>query len=161
MCVDKLKKKTINLRIFIWLGFLNSHWKDWCWSWSSNTLASWCEELTPYLMLGKIKAGREGDGRGWDGWMASLTGYTWVWASSRGWWWTGKPGVLPSRALQSQTQLCDWTELNWWHWFSNSASHNHFKLWNVGAEAYVSWDVSFVLSLFQLELWFLSILHTW
>ena len=42
------------------------------------------------------KAGGEGDDRGWDGWMASLTQWTWVWASYRRWWWTGKPGVLQS-----------------------------------------------------------------
>ena len=45
------------------------------------------------LMLGKIEAGRR-DVRGWDGWMASPTQWTWVWASSGSWWWTGKPGVL-------------------------------------------------------------------
>ena len=50
----------------------------------------------------RVKAG-EGDGRGWDGWMASLTWWTWVWASSRSWWWTGKPGVTESAT----------TELNW------------------------------------------------
>ena len=47
--------------------------------------------------------------RGWDGWMASPTQWTWVWASSGSWWWTGKPGVLQSMGLQSQTRLSDWT----------------------------------------------------
>ena len=51
------------------------------------------------LMLGKMKAG-EGNGRGWDGWMALLTQWTWVWVSSGSWWWTGKPGVLQSMGLQ-------------------------------------------------------------
>ena len=55
---------------------LNIHWKDWCWSWNSNTLATWCEELThlkrPWCWE-ILKAGREGDNRGWDGWMASPT----------------------------------------------------------------------------------------
>ena len=46
------------------------------------------------LMLGKIEDRRRGDNRGWDGWMAPLTRWTWVWASSRSWWWTGKSGVL-------------------------------------------------------------------
>ena len=46
----------------------------------------WCWE--------RLKAGEERDDRGWDGWMASLTRWTWVWASSGNWWWTGKPGVL-------------------------------------------------------------------
>ena len=46
------------------------------------------------LMPGKIKVGGEGDDRGWDGWMASQTQWTWVWVNSRNWWWTGRPGVL-------------------------------------------------------------------
>ena len=78
---------------------LSVNWKDWCWSWNSNTLATSCKELThwkrPWLWE-KLKAGGEGDNRGWDGWMASPTWQTWVWASSRSWWWTGKPGVLQS-----------------------------------------------------------------
>ena len=53
------------------------------------------------LMLRKIEAGGEGDDRGWDGWTASLTQCTWVWASSRRWWRTGKPGVLQSIGLQN------------------------------------------------------------
>ena len=47
-----------------------------------------------------LKAGGEGDDRGWNGWMASPTWWTWVWASSRSWWWTRKPGVLQSMGLQ-------------------------------------------------------------
>ena len=54
----------------------------------------------------------KGDDRGWDGWMASLTQWTWVWASPRSWWWTGEPGVLQS--MGSQRVRHDWaTELNW------------------------------------------------
>ena len=60
---------------------LNIHWKDWCWSGNSNTLATWCEELThlkrPWSWE-KLKAGREGDYRGWDGWMASPTELSWT-----------------------------------------------------------------------------------
>ena len=57
----------------------------------------------------RLKAGGEGDNRGWDGWMASPTRWTWVWAS---WWWTGKPGVLQSMGLQRVGH--DWAiELNW------------------------------------------------
>ena len=60
-----------------------------------------------------LHAGRERDDRGWDGWMASLTQWTWAWASSGSWWWTGKPGVLQSMGLQRIRH--DWvTELNWW-----------------------------------------------
>ena len=62
-----------------------------------NGLANWCKELTHLKRprcWEKLKAGREGDNRGWDGWMASLTRWTWVWVSSGSCWWTGKPGVL-------------------------------------------------------------------
>ena len=63
-------------------------------------------------VLGKIEVKRRRDSRGWDGWMASLTPWTWVWASSRSWWWTMKPGVLQS--MGSQRVGHDWvTELNW------------------------------------------------
>ena len=58
---------------------LNIHWKDWCWSWNCNTLTTWCEELThlkrPWCWE-RLRAGGEGDDRGWDGWMASLTQWT-------------------------------------------------------------------------------------
>ena len=73
---------------------LNIHWKDWCLSWNSNTLATWCEELTHLKRPWFWKVGGEGDDRGWDGWMASPTRWTWVWASSRSWLWTGMSGVL-------------------------------------------------------------------
>ena len=67
------------------------------------------------VMLGKIEGG-EGDDRGWDGWMASPTQWTWVWVDSGIWWWTGRPGMLWFMRLQSWTWLNDWTELNWWRW---------------------------------------------
>ena len=64
------------------------------------------------LMLEKIEGGQRRDDRGWDGWMASPTQWTWVWVSSRSWWWTGRPGVLQS--IGSQQVGCDWaTELKW------------------------------------------------
>jgi len=90
------------------------HWKDWCWSWNSNTLATSCEELThlkrPWCWE-RLRAGGEGDGRGWDGWMASPTWWTWVLVDSGSWWWTGKPGML--RFVGSQRVRHDWvTELN-------------------------------------------------
>ena len=65
-------------------SFLNIHWKDWCWRWSSNTLATWLE-LTHWKRpwcWERLKVGREGDDRGWDVWVASLTWWTWVWVSS-------------------------------------------------------------------------------
>ena len=60
----------------------------WCWSWNANTLATWCEELTRWKRpwcWERLKVGGEGDDRGWDGWMAPLTWWTWVWVSSRSW----------------------------------------------------------------------------
>ena len=65
---------------------LNIHWKDWCWSWNYNTLVTWCKDPTHWKRLWcweKLKAGGEVDDRGWDGWMASLTQWTWVWGNSR------------------------------------------------------------------------------
>ena len=55
---------------------------------------------------------KEGNDRGWDGWMASPTPQIWIWASSGSWWWTGRPGVLQSIGLWRVRH--DWaTELNW------------------------------------------------
>ena len=73
----------------------------------------WCEELTHLKRprcWERLKAGGEGGNRGWDGWMASLTRWTWVWARSRSWWWAGRPGLLQS--MGSQRVGHDWvTEL--------------------------------------------------
>ena len=74
-----------------------------------------CEELThlkrPWCWE-RLRAGGEGDDRGWDGWMASPTQWTWVWVNSWSWWWTGRPGVLQS--MGSQRVGHNWaTELNW------------------------------------------------
>ena len=92
----------------------NIHWKDWCWSWNYNTLATWWEELTHWERLWcweRLKA-REGDNRGWDGWMASLTQWTRVWVNSGSWWWTGRPSALRFMGLQRVWH--DWaTALNW------------------------------------------------
>ena len=100
------------------------HWKDWCWSWNSDSLATWCEELTHLKRSWcweRSKIGGEGDDRGWDGWMASLTQWTWVWVSSGSWWWTGKPGVLQS--MGSQRVRHNWvTELNWTIWLQRSVA---------------------------------------
>ena len=112
---------------------LNIHWKYWCWSWNSNTLATWCKELTHWKRLWcweRLKAGGEGDSRGWDDWMASPTQWTWVWVSSRSWWWTGKAGVPQS--MGSQRVRHDWvTELNWTeHTFKMGFKNlSNLKLW--------------------------------
>ena len=79
-----------------------------------NTLTTSCKELTHWKRpwcWEELRAGGEGDDRGWDGWMASLTQWTWVWVNYRSWWWTGRPGVLPFMELQRVRH--DWaTELN-------------------------------------------------
>ena len=90
---------------WIFIGSENIHW-----SWNSNALATWCEELTHWKRPScweRLKAGGERDNRGWDGWMASPTGWTWIWASSRSWWWTGKPGVHGV----AESDTTEW--LNW------------------------------------------------
>ena len=82
---------------------MNIHWKDWCWSWSSSTLATSCKELTHWKRpwcWERLRAGGDGDYRGWGGWIASTTQWTWVWASSGRWWRTGKPGMLQSMGSQ-------------------------------------------------------------
>ena len=63
-------------------SILNIHWKDWYWSWSSDNLATWCKEPTNWKCWERLKAGREGEDREWDGWMVSLTQWMWVWANS-------------------------------------------------------------------------------
>ena len=68
------------------------------------------DSLEKTLILGKIEGRWRGDDGRWDGWMASPTQWTWVWASSRNWKWTGKPGVLQSMGSQSWPQLSDWTQ---------------------------------------------------
>ena len=91
------------------------NWKNWCRSWNSNTLATWCKELThlkrPWCWEW-WKVGGEGDNRGWDGWMASLTQWAWVWVNSRSWWWTGRLGMLQSMGLKEldMTEQLNWTE---------------------------------------------------
>ena len=71
--------------------------KDWCWE--------------------RLRAGGEGDDKGGDGWMASLTQWMSVWANSWRWWGIGKPGLLQSMWSQSQTRLRDWTESTFCLWF--------------------------------------------
>ena len=69
------------------------------------------DSLEKTLMLGGIGGRRRGNDRGWDGWMASLTQWTWVWVNSGSWWWTGRPGVLRFMGLQRvKTWLNDWTD---------------------------------------------------
>ena len=89
---------------------------DCCWSWNSNTLATWCEELAHWKRpwcWERLKAKGEGDDRGWDGWIASLAQCTWVWANwelviDREPWHAAVHGVAKCR-----TRLSDWTERKW------------------------------------------------
>ena len=85
--------RKLKLQYFGHLMQRTDSWKrPWCW--------------------GGLKVGGEGDDRGWDGWMASSTQWTWVWVGSRSWWWTGRPGMLQSMGWQRVRH--DWaTELNW------------------------------------------------
>ena len=90
-------------------------WRYWCWSWNSNTLATSCGELThlkrPWRWE-RMRAGGEGDDRGWDGWMASLTQWTWVWVDFGSWWWTGRPAYCGSwgRKESDTTERLNWTD---------------------------------------------------
>ena len=99
-------------------------WKEWCYSWNSSTLATSCEKLTHWKRLWcweGLGAGGEGDNRGWDGWMASPTWWTWVWMNSGSWWWTGRSGMLQFMGLQRVRHNCA-TELNWTMKFSGKES---------------------------------------
>ena len=99
-----------------WRSVLGVHWKDWCWSWNSSTLATWCEELTHWKkpwcweVLG---AGGEGGNRGWDGWMASPTRWAWVgWTPAVG---DGQGSLVCcdswGRKESDTTERLKWTEL--------------------------------------------------
>ena len=120
-------------------SILNIHWKDW--SWSSNTLATWCKELTHWKRpwcWEILKVGGEGDNRGWDGWMASLTRWTWIWVSFGSWWWTGKLSVLQS--MGSQRVGHDWvSELNWSFHMAQMVK-NHLQCRRFGFNPWVWWS---------------------
>ena len=91
---------------------MNIHWKNWCRNWSSNNLPTSWEDLTNWKRpwcWERLKAGEEGDDRGWDVWMASLTPWTLVWASSVRWWRTGKLSMLQSVGLQRVRHDRNWT----------------------------------------------------
>ena len=99
-----------------------THWKRlWCWEW--------------------LGAGVKGDDRGWDGWMASPTRWTWVWMNSGSWWWTGRPGVL--QFMGSQRVGLNWTA--WKDIFINSTkvlfstSKENFR-WYTEKKVHHSWS---------------------
>ena len=99
-------------------GILLSHKKECIWV-NSNEMDEYfghlmqrTDSFEKTLCWERLKVGGEGDDRGWDGWMASPTQWTWIWVNSGSWWWTGKPGVLQS--MESQRVRNDWvTKLNW------------------------------------------------
>ena len=101
-------------RLSNWTTLQTHHWVCWL---QCSSIATWwqcyrSEQNSDWNFnscpLERLKS--EGDSRRRDGWMASPTWWTWVWASSRRWWWTGRPGVLQSLGSQSQTGL-NWVEL--------------------------------------------------
>ena len=118
------------------LGFL---WRDWWWSWNSSTLATACKELTHWKRLWcweGLRAGGEGDDRGWDGWLDGIIDLMNVSLSElqelvmdRGAWHAAIHGVT-----KSQTRLSDWTELNWTEQILGSSTSSeltqmHSSLW--------------------------------
>ena len=85
--------------------------------WYSGHLMQRADSLEKTLCWERLRARGDGEDRGWDGWIASPTRWTWVWVNSRSWWWTGRPGVL--RFMGSQRVGHDWvTELNWLNWMA-------------------------------------------
>jgi len=102
-----------------------THWKRlWCWE--------------------GLGAGGGGNDRGWDGWMASSTQWTWVWVNSGSWWWTGRPGML--RFMGSQRVRQDWAaELNWTDtsfWVLHSCVWLLTTLWTIALQASLSMEFS-------------------
>ena len=128
------------------------------------------DSLEKTLMLGGIGAGGEGDDRRWDGWMASLTRWTWVWVNSRSWWWTGRPGVL--RFMGSHRVGHDWaTELSWTEsfvFFSSCELPAHFSmhfllaidLWALSYILILKF-VNHVINIFSPSIYCDCNLHTW
>ena len=105
-----------------WDGWMASLTR-WTWVWVNSGSCWWtgkpgvlqfmgCKESDTTEWLNRTEPNREGDHRGWDGWMESMNLWTWVWESSGSWWWTGKAGVL--QFIGSQKVRHDWmTELYW------------------------------------------------
>ena len=108
--IMELVNEQNNRQLTMQIQLTYTNWTDIC-----KCLINSCEELThwkrPWCWEG-LGAGGEGDDRGWDGWMASLTQWTWVWVNSGSWWWTGRLGVLWFMGLQRVRHNWE-TELNW------------------------------------------------
>ena len=125
-------------------------------SWNSSTLATSCEELTHWKRLWSwegVGARGEGDDRGWDGWMASLTQWTWVSVNSRSWWWTGRPGVLQFMGWQRVGH--DWaTDLIWCDTFQRFK--NSLLIFAFNSSSKLSKDCLYFLSKIYKQIFFSS-----
>ena len=121
-----------------------------------------CEELThwkrPWCWEG-LGAEGERDNRGWDGWMASLTRWTWVWVNSGSWWWTGRPGVLCDswgRKESDMTEQLNWTELS--SHYETKSSKNYLRQVGHFPSPYPK-ETSYALFLVQQSSWNLFVLY--
>ena len=114
--LDNMEIKFVNPKgnqPWIFIGSIDA------WSWISNNLAIWCEKQTRWKRpwcWEILRTGGVGGNKGWDGWMASPTQWTWIWESSGRWWRTRKPGMPQSMGLQSWTWLGDWTTAKCVEW---------------------------------------------
>ena len=107
-------------------------------------LAISCEELTHWKRpwcWERLGAGGGGDDRGWDGWMASTTRWTWIWVNSGRWWWTGRPVCCDSWGHKEldTTERLNWTELNW--------RSNYMLFVKNGRGIKVDWDCGKILKM--------------
>ena len=100
-------------------------------------VCTWCEELIHWKRpwcWERLRAGGEGDDRGWGDWIASPTQWTWVWVDSGSWWWKGRAwGAVAHGVAKSRTWLSDWTELNWMNIFRASQMTLLVKILSVNA----------------------------
>ena len=105
--IKNTSKSSVSLP-YLWVLHLGSQpmvdQKDFFKVLDSSKMTPWCWE--------RLRAGREGDNRGWDGWMASPTRWTWVWVNSRSWWWTGGLACCGpwGRKESDTTEQLNWTE---------------------------------------------------
>ena len=117
---------------------------------------TWCEKDSDW---GRLKAGGERDARKWYSWMSSPTWWTWVWASSGNWWWSGKPGMLQSWG-HKELDMTEW--LNWtiYHWsptflYLGSVSFKTIFQWTSGGGMLLGWFKHIILIMY-----FISIIIT-